>query len=90
MTLPIGAAIRHVRQKRGLSQVKLSLNAGMPRSYVGKVENLDCIPTIETFCKLATAMQMDPDAVLRMIWKKHQSMVTPADSALRQSKPALL
>jgi transcriptional regulator with XRE-family HTH domain len=53
--------VKEYRLERGLTQEKLAeiANLGDARA-VGRIENMEHHPTIETICKLATAFNVDP------------------------------
>ncbi|EAQ37515.1 probable transcriptional regulator [Nitrobacter sp. Nb-311A] len=50
--------LRRLRVKRALSQEALAVDAGIDRSYVGRLERGVENPTVETLDKLATALQV--------------------------------
>lgn len=54
--IALGAAIRRVREARGLSQERLALEAEIDRSYVGYIENGKNNPATLTLVKLASAL----------------------------------
>ena len=51
--------LRAVRSKRGLSQMKLALSAGVNLAYLGRVERAEAAPTLEIVGRLATALAVD-------------------------------
>lgn len=51
--------IKFERQKRGLSQEELALEAGLNRNTISKIETAQVKPTIETLEKLAKVFGMD-------------------------------
>jgi transcriptional regulator with XRE-family HTH domain len=48
--------LRRLRVKQGLSQEALGVDAGIDRSYVGRIERGVENPTVETLDKLAEAL----------------------------------
>ena len=54
----LGCALKRLRQRRGVSQEKLALLAGVDRSYVGQVERGDNNVALLTLVKLATALEV--------------------------------
>jgi transcriptional regulator with XRE-family HTH domain len=85
MTLPIGEAIRHVRETRGLTSAELAKRAHISRPYLSKVENGHTAPGLENIVLLAAAMDLEPHKLVKLICK----MVVPnsetiADSALSE------
>lgn len=59
ITEKISLKIKFERQKRGLSQEELALEAGLSRSAIWKIESKKVSPTIETLEKIAAALGMD-------------------------------
>lgn len=56
--------LRRVRVKRALSQEALAVDAGLDRSYVGRLERGVENPTVETLDKLAKALDILPGELL--------------------------
>lgn len=52
----LGAAIREVRQSKGISQERLALLAEVDRSYVGRIERGDNNVALLTLQRLASAL----------------------------------
>ena len=52
----LGNAIRHTRERKGISQEALALLAEVDRSYVGRVERGDNNVAILTLAKIAKAL----------------------------------
>lgn len=50
--------LRRLRVKRGLSQEALAVDAGVDRSYVGRIKRGVENPTVETLDKLAAALEV--------------------------------
>lgn len=50
--------VRKLRVKRGLSQEALAVDAGVDRSYVGRIERGVENPTAETLERLARALEV--------------------------------
>ncbi|MGN6591447.1 MAG: helix-turn-helix domain-containing protein [Terriglobales bacterium] len=52
----VAGAIRHWRQRRGLSQRQLAERMHVPRTYVSKIENDKATPTLTSLERMALAM----------------------------------
>ncbi len=50
--------LRRLRVKRALSQEALAVDAGIDRSYVGRIERGVENPTVETLDRLAAALEV--------------------------------
>jgi transcriptional regulator with XRE-family HTH domain len=56
--------IRFIRQKRGLSQIQLSVDARISTSYIGYIERAEKSVTIDRLEKIATALNVTPAFLL--------------------------
>jgi len=56
--------IRAVRSKQGLSQRVLSERSGLDRTYIGKIERGERVPSLETIYKIAKTIQIEPFELL--------------------------
>lgn len=63
--------LRRLRVKRGLSQEALAVDAGVDRSYVGRIERGAENPTVETLDRLAAALDV-PAAELLLVPKSNE------------------
>ena len=63
--------VRKLRVKRGLSQEALAVDAGVDRSYVGRIERGIENPTAETLERLAAALDV-PVAELLAVPKANE------------------
>ncbi len=61
----LGVAIRQIRQSQNISQEKLALLAEVDRSYVGRVERGDNNVAILTLLKLASALDINLEKLMR-------------------------
>lgn len=61
----LGAAIRRLRGENGVSQEQLSLEAGLHRNYVGRIERGELSPTFEPLVAIARALDVGPDELMR-------------------------
>lgn len=60
----IGEVIRVCRVRKGLSQEVLSGLAGLDRTHYSKIERGLRSPTIDTFFKIAQALDMQPHQLM--------------------------
>ncbi|MEO1243033.1 MAG: helix-turn-helix transcriptional regulator [Pseudomonadota bacterium] len=63
--LTIGDNVRKIRRARNLSQESLALEAGMDQAYVSRVESGACNATILIVERLANALNVPPDYLLK-------------------------
>lgn len=63
----VGRVIREFREKRGLSQEVVSGLAGIGRTHLSAIERGVRKPTLETFFRLADAMNILPSELMRKI-----------------------
>lgn len=57
VSIQIGANIRKIREKKGISQEKLALEAGLNRAYIGYIERGERNPSTDTLARIATALK---------------------------------
>ena len=62
-----GNAVRHLRQKQGLSQEKLAALAGLSRTYQSEVERGVTIVSLLTIAKLADALGLSMSQLLKHV-----------------------
>jgi transcriptional regulator with XRE-family HTH domain len=58
------ANLKRLRKASGLSQENLSLRASLIRTHVGKIENGERLPQIDTVYRLAGALGVEPRELL--------------------------
>ncbi|ODP36563.1 helix-turn-helix domain-containing protein [Sphingomonas turrisvirgatae] len=63
----LGANVRMHRKLKGLSQEQLALEAGMERSYVSDMERGTRNPSVRALGRLAEALAVEPDALLKRL-----------------------
>ena len=66
----VGKVIQHYRESRGISQEVLSGLAGIGRTHLSSIERGVRRPTLDTFYRIAEALQMKPSELLADIEKK--------------------
>lgn len=54
----IGQRIKSIREKKGITQEELALNAGLNRAYIGYIERGERNPSTETISKIARALKV--------------------------------
>ena len=63
--LPIGVVIRMYRKRAKLSQNELADRIGVMRTYISKVENAKCMPTVDSVTRLAEGLGTNGWRILR-------------------------
>lgn len=63
----VGTVIRLVREQKGLSQEVVSGLADIGRTHLSAIERGTRRPTMETFFKIANAMDIDASVLLKMV-----------------------
>ena len=53
----IGKKVRGIREKKGITQENLALEAGLNRAYIGYIERGERNPSTETLAKIAKALR---------------------------------
>jgi XRE family transcriptional regulator, regulator of sulfur utilization len=76
-----GAAVRHLRELQGWSQEQLAEHAGLNRSYVGEIERGSAIASIVTVDKLARALGVSIERLLRPAADKANVAATDSSAA---------
>jgi transcriptional regulator with XRE-family HTH domain len=66
LLIGLGDAIRRLRDERGVSQERLSLESGVHRNYIGGVERAERRPSVTTLARLAEALGMRPSELLAL------------------------
>ena len=66
----VGRVIQRCREKNGLSQEVVSGLADIGRTHLSAIERGVRKPTLETFFKLAEAMNVEPHQLLKQIEKE--------------------
>lgn len=66
-SVTVGRVIQSVREKKGLSQEVVSGLADIGRTHLSAIERGVRKPTIETFFRIADAMDVKPSALMKLI-----------------------
>lgn len=56
--------IRHIRNRRGLSQEQLADEAGLHRTYIGSIERSERNVSVDNIEKIAKALHVKPETLL--------------------------
>ena len=65
--ITVGAVIQAYREERGLSQEVVSGLAGIGRTHLSAIERGQRKPTLETFFKIADALDIPPHQLMKRI-----------------------
>lgn len=60
----LGAAIRRLREARGISQERLALEAAVDRSYMGRIERGDNAVAVLTLVRIAATLGTTASALM--------------------------
>lgn len=60
LALAFGETVRALREDSGVAQEALALEAGMDRSYLGKLERGEKQPSLDTVFRLAQVLAITP------------------------------
>jgi DNA-binding Xre family transcriptional regulator len=88
-TVPLVAALKAARARKGLSQRALSARAGMPQSHLSKIESGAVDIRLSSFVQLARLLDLEPmlvprarvpavDAILRSTGRSGDTPPRPA------------
>lgn len=72
----VGAAIRHLRERQGISARALSAKAGLSSAYVTKVESGTVEPSLRAFARLAMALGMTAGEVWTVIVNEGSALLS--------------
>ncbi len=61
----IGNNVKFTRKDNGLSQEKLAELTGYSRNYIGMIERAEANPPIDTLCKIAKILKIEPEKLFR-------------------------
>ena len=67
LSISFGAAVRQLREKRGISQEKLAAMAGISRTYMSEVERGVTMVSLLTVSKLADALGLSMSRLLQHV-----------------------
>jgi transcriptional regulator with XRE-family HTH domain len=61
----LGKNLKRIRTEKGISQGDIVRTLGMPKSFVSSIENGKTNPTLATITKLAKALGVSSDELLK-------------------------
>lgn len=61
----IGQNLRRIRERKGITQEQLALDAGLNRAYIGYIERAERNPSTEVIAKLAKALKVPVYAIFK-------------------------
>ncbi|WP_180103908.1 helix-turn-helix domain-containing protein [Acinetobacter sp. YH12134] len=64
LSLKIGHLIREKRKEKNITQESLSLQCGIDRSYMGRIERGEVNITVEKLYEIAIALESSPKELL--------------------------
>ena len=73
VTSKVGAVIQAVREEKGLSQEVVSGLAGIGRTHLSAIERGVRKPTLDTFFKIAEALDMSASELMKRIEDAYKS-----------------
>jgi len=69
-----GRVLRRLRQKKGLTQEELGLDADLRRTFVSILELGQQQPTLTTILKLAKVLEVRPSKILELVERELQEL----------------
>lgn len=63
----VGRVIQRIREEKNQSQELVSGLAGIGRTHLSAIERGERKPTLETFCRIAYALDMKPSALMQAL-----------------------
>jgi len=79
----LGVHLRSVRTRRHLTQEALAERVGIHPSYLGSIERGRRNVPLDTLCRIAWALRVDPHDLLRPLPEKRRSPGARRTSSLR-------
>ena len=66
----VGKNVKRIREDHGWSQEDLAFEADLHRTYISGVERVVRNPTVVAIAKMANALEVTPDVLLKSAGKK--------------------
>ena len=76
----VGTVIQRIREEHRQSQELVSGLAGIGRSHLSAIERGERKPTMETFFRIAYALEMRPSELMRAIEEAMEDYTSPKNS----------
>ena len=76
----VGTVIQRIREEHRQSQELVSGLAGIGRSHLSAIERGERKPTMETFFRIAYALDMRPSELMRAIEEAMEDYTSPKNS----------
>ena len=70
LALAFGETVRALREASGVAQEALALEAGMDRSYLGKVERGERQPSLDIAFRLAAVLDVAPGELVELTGRR--------------------
>ena len=67
-----GIVVSRLRIRRGMTQERFSAFAGIARTHLTMLENGKKTVRLDTFCKIASALGMQPSELMRLVEKESE------------------
>lgn len=75
----VGNVLQQIREKKRLSQEVVSGLAGIGRTHLSAIERGERKPTLETFFKIAYALNMQPSSIMKVIEQEQDKQGRPCE-----------
>jgi len=79
LELRFGEVLRQFRLDCGLSQEGLGFQSGYHRTYISLLERGQKSPSLQTIFRLAEALSIAPDEIIRSMQPKETANIQPSD-----------
>lgn len=85
LALAFGETVRALREVSGVAQEALALDAGMDRSYLGKVERGEKQPSLDIVFRLSKALSVTPSELVEKTARRMIAVQRRISAAKRRS-----
>lgn len=75
LALAFGQTVRAIREAKGLPQEGVALNAGIDRSYFGRVERGEKQPSLDLAFRIAAELQLSPELLVRRVRSNYEALL---------------